>query len=75
MDCLVCWIVFCGGVAKEQLKENRHAMRRDKSVMQMNDMKTLRHPRSINDGPTMEPLFMEKVGEMIFGKRRVRPVA
>lgn len=50
-------------------------MRRDKSVMQMNDMKTLRHPRSINDGPTMEPLFMEKVGEMIFGKRRVRPVA
>ena len=43
-------------------------MRRDNSVMQMNDMKTLQHPRSINDGPTMEPLFMEKVGEMIFGE-------
>ena len=74
MDCRVCWIVFCGGVAKEQLKENRHAMRRDKSVMQMNDMKTLRHPRSINDGPTVEPLFMQRVDEMVFGKNATSPV-
>ena len=70
MDCRGCWIVFCGGVAKEQLKENRHAMHRDKSVMQMNDMKTLQHPRSINDGPTVEPLFMERVDEMIFGQTK-----
>ena len=74
MDCRVCWIVFCGGVAKEQLKENRHAMHRDKSVMQMNDMKTLQHPRSINDGPTMEPLFMQRVDEMVFGKNATSPV-
>lgn len=69
MDCLVCWIVFCGGVAKEQLKDNRHAMRRDKSVMQMNDMKTLQHLELINDGLTMEPLFMQRVDEMIFGNK------
>jgi len=50
-------------------------MRRDNSVMQMNDMKTLRHLELINDGPTMEPLFMERVDEMIFGGRKVRPMA
>ena len=49
-------------------------MRRDKSVMQMNDMKTLRHPRSINDGPTVEPLFMQRVDEMVFGKNATSPV-
>jgi len=70
MDCRVCWIVFCGGVAKEQLKENRHAMRRDKSVMQMNDMKTLQHPRNINDGLTIGPLLMQRVDEMIFGQTK-----
>ena len=43
-------------------------MRRDKSVMQMNDMKTLQHLELVNDGLTMEPLFMQRVEEMIFGK-------
>ena len=44
-------------------------MRRDKSVMQMNDMKTLRHLELINDGLTMEPLFMQRVDEVIFGEQ------
>ena len=74
MDCRVCWIVFCGGVAKEQLKDNWHAMRRDKSVMQMNDMKTLRHLELIIDGKPMEPLFMQRVDEVIFGKQSDEPV-
>ena len=74
MDFRVCWIVFCGGVAKEQLKDNRHAMRRDKSVMQMNDMKTLRHLELIIDGKPMEPLFMQRVDEVIFGKQPDEPV-
>ena len=56
-------------MAKEQLKDNRHAMRRDKSVMQMNDMKTLQHLELINDGLTMEPLFMQRVEEAMFGKQ------
>lgn len=74
MECCACWIVFCGGVAKEQLKDNRHAMRRDKSVMQMNDMKTLRHLELIIDGMPMEPLLMRWVDEMIFGKQTVSQV-
>ena len=44
-------------------------MRRDKSVMQMNDMKTLQHLELINDGLTMEPLFMQRVEEAMFGKQ------
>ena len=68
MECCACWIVSNGDVAKEQLKENRHAMRRDNSVMQMNDMKTLRHLELINDGMPMEPLFMQRVDEALSGK-------
>ena len=42
-------------------------MRRDNSVMQMNDMKTLQHLELIIDGMPMEPLFMQRVHEMVFG--------
>ncbi len=44
-------------------------MRRDKSVMQMNGMKTLRHLKLIIDGLTMEPLFMQRVEDAMFGKQ------
>ena len=43
-------------------------MRRDKSEMQMNDMKTLRHLELIIDGLTMEPLCMESGSEMLLGE-------
>ena len=44
-------------------------MRRDKSVMQMNDMKTLRHLELIIDGMPLQPLFMQRVEEAMFGKQ------
>ena len=49
-------------------------MRRDNSVMQMNDMKTLRHLELIIDGKPMEPLFMQRVEEALFGKQPDEPV-
>ena len=49
-------------------------MRRDNSVMQMNDMKTLRYLELIIDGMPMEPLLMRWVDEMIFGKQTVSQV-
>ena len=45
-------------------------MRRDNSVMQMNDMKTLRYLELIIDGMPMEPLLMRWVDEMIFGQTK-----
>ena len=44
-------------------------MRWDKSVMQMNDMKTLRHLELVNDGLPLQPLFMQRVEEAMFGKQ------